>query len=201
MTPRPGRIFPNAIEPDFLVDALGLDLLTVVLFLFGLYRPWWEIGSMSWRPFQGDAFGSSCCFSSSSSTTRESADRSFRLLSHPRVYWLLMLGLVGGGALLHTLFRRLLIAGIGLRNTLIVGWQDKARALVDSLLQYPALGQDRVRPGRTRPARQHTGASWVGINALRSDRNDGGPRRDHRARLTITTACYRSSRRDGRPCR
>jgi exopolysaccharide biosynthesis polyprenyl glycosylphosphotransferase len=36
--------------------------------------------------------------------------------------------------------KRLLEAGIGARNTLIVGWSSKARELCDMVLKYPALG-------------------------------------------------------------
>jgi len=36
--------------------------------------------------------------------------------------------------------RKLLLAGIGLRNTLIIGWSDKAFKLCEMVLKYPALG-------------------------------------------------------------
>ncbi len=36
--------------------------------------------------------------------------------------------------------RRLLTAGVGLRNALIVGWNSKARDLYDRVIQHPALG-------------------------------------------------------------
>ena len=36
--------------------------------------------------------------------------------------------------------RKLLFAGIGLRNTIIIGWSDKAFELCDMVLKYPALG-------------------------------------------------------------
>ena len=56
-------------------------------------------------------------------------------------YWLLMMLCVGGGRLiLHTIQRKLLEAGVGQRNTLIIGWNDKSRALADKIGHYPALG-------------------------------------------------------------
>jgi len=36
--------------------------------------------------------------------------------------------------------RKLLLAGVGLRNTIIIGWSDKAFELCDMVLKYPALG-------------------------------------------------------------
>jgi len=36
--------------------------------------------------------------------------------------------------------RKLLLAGVGLRNTIIIGWSDKAFELCDMVLRYPTLG-------------------------------------------------------------
>jgi exopolysaccharide biosynthesis polyprenyl glycosylphosphotransferase len=56
-------------------------------------------------------------------------------------YWLLMSFMVANGRLvLRTVQRRLLEAGIGVRRTLIVGWNKKARALLDKIKRFPALG-------------------------------------------------------------
>lgn len=56
-------------------------------------------------------------------------------------YWGLMLLFVGTGRmLLHSIQRKLLEAGIGQRNTLIIGWNKNARALADKVKKYPALG-------------------------------------------------------------
>ncbi|MBN1997086.1 sugar transferase, partial [candidate division KSB1 bacterium] len=56
-------------------------------------------------------------------------------------YWFLLVFCVGVGRLmLHTFQRKLLQAGIGLRNTVIVGWSAKARKLEEKIIQYPALG-------------------------------------------------------------
>jgi len=56
-------------------------------------------------------------------------------------YWILMVLFVGAGRfMLHTFQRRLLLAGIGLHTTIIVGWSAKARELFDSVKSFPALG-------------------------------------------------------------
>lgn len=56
-------------------------------------------------------------------------------------YWGLLLLCVGSGRmLLHTIQRKLLEAGIGQRNTIIIGWNKKARELSDRVKKYPALG-------------------------------------------------------------
>ena len=56
-------------------------------------------------------------------------------------YWGLMILFVGIGRMsLHTIQRKLLEAGIGQWNTLIIGWNNKARDLADRVKKYPALG-------------------------------------------------------------
>lgn len=56
-------------------------------------------------------------------------------------YWTMMILFVGAGRMtLHTVQRKLLEAGIGQENTLIIGWNKKARELADKVRKYPALG-------------------------------------------------------------
>ena len=56
-------------------------------------------------------------------------------------YWLMLVFFVSlGRILLRTIQRKLLEKGIGRRNTLIIGWNDKARELYDKINNAPALG-------------------------------------------------------------
>ena len=56
-------------------------------------------------------------------------------------YWLLMTFMVANGRMvLRTVQRRMLESGIGMRRTVIVGWNEKARALLDKVNRFPALG-------------------------------------------------------------
>jgi len=56
-------------------------------------------------------------------------------------YWFMLVFFVSlGRILLRTIQRKLLEFGIGRRNTLIIGWNDKARELFDKLDNAPALG-------------------------------------------------------------
>ena len=56
-------------------------------------------------------------------------------------YWMLMTFMVANGRMvLRTVQRRMLESGIGMRRTLIVGANEKARALLDKVNRFPALG-------------------------------------------------------------
>jgi len=56
-------------------------------------------------------------------------------------YWLMLIFWVSlGRILLRTIQRKFLEKGIGRRNTLIIGWNDKARELYDKINNAPALG-------------------------------------------------------------
>ena len=56
-------------------------------------------------------------------------------------YWVILVAFVTIGRLaLRAAQRRLLLAGIGLKNTLIVGWAEKAFQLYDMVQNNPALG-------------------------------------------------------------
>jgi exopolysaccharide biosynthesis polyprenyl glycosylphosphotransferase len=57
------------------------------------------------------------------------------------VYWVILLGTVAAGRLaLRSFQRKLLISGIGVRNTVIVGSQTRAQSLWQEVVKYPALG-------------------------------------------------------------
>lgn len=56
-------------------------------------------------------------------------------------YWILMTFMVANGRMvLRTIQRRMLESGIGMRRTLIAGWNEKARNLLDKVSRFPALG-------------------------------------------------------------
>jgi exopolysaccharide biosynthesis polyprenyl glycosylphosphotransferase len=136
-----------SMEPDFLVPMIAIAIFWLVMFfLFGLYRPWYaksrfdEFATI----FKATTFGVLFLFFAIFIDDGGSGSpmRSRLLIT---LYWILMLGFVGVGRfLMHTFQRRLLMAGIGLRNTLIVGWSDKARELFDSVKSSPGLGYNVV---------------------------------------------------------
>lgn len=81
-------------------------------------------------------------------------------------YFALMVFCVAGGRLiLHTVQRKLLQAGVGQRNTLIIGWNGKSKRLADKIKQFPALGYRVVGFVSLKPeeiGKTHNGLSVLG---------------------------------------
>jgi exopolysaccharide biosynthesis polyprenyl glycosylphosphotransferase len=131
------------VEPDFIIPMIAVGIFwLIVFFFFGLYRPWYaksrfdEFATIFKATTFGVLFLFFAIFIDDGGVGSPLKSRLLILL-----YWLLMLTFLGSGRfLMHTFQRRLLMAGIGLRNTLIVGWSDKARELFKSVKNSPALG-------------------------------------------------------------
>jgi exopolysaccharide biosynthesis polyprenyl glycosylphosphotransferase len=134
---------PYSIEPELLLPMLIICVYWLIWFsLFGLYRLWYEQSRIDeiLTIVRSTVVGALVLFflifldDTSSETIVQS-----RLLILG--YWFALTMLVASGRLLQRFIqRRLLLAGIGLRNTLIVGWSEKAFKLCDMVLKYPALG-------------------------------------------------------------
>lgn len=131
------------IEPDLLAPMIFVYLFwALVFFLVGLYRPWYAASRLDELTllFKTTAFG--CLFlffvifvDDAGSSTGVSS----RLLIV--LYWSCLLVCVSIGRLtIRSIQRRMLVAGIGVHNTLIVGNAEPARALAEQVRRYPALG-------------------------------------------------------------
>lgn len=156
-------------EPEYWVPMIVVCLYWVILFFFfGLYRSWYaksrldEFSSI----FKAITFGVLLLFFAIfvDDQGRGSPVQTRLLIL---VYWSLLLICVGGGRfLLHTFQRRLLESGIGLHNTLIVGWAAKARELFDTVQLYPALGYKVI--GFVPVNNEQDGVSYKGVPVLNS---------------------------------
>ncbi|MBN1352907.1 undecaprenyl-phosphate glucose phosphotransferase [candidate division KSB1 bacterium] len=127
---------------------LALSLFTfgywfVLFIFFGLYRSWYAqsrldeivailktvtIGSLLWFILTADI-----------EQDIENPLRSGRLTVFS--YWVILVIMLSAGRMaLRTFQRKLLEAGIGVRNTLILGWNKIAQSLFDEIKKFPALG-------------------------------------------------------------
>jgi exopolysaccharide biosynthesis polyprenyl glycosylphosphotransferase len=137
------RLLPVSAQPDFLMPMVVISLFWVLLFLLvGLYRPWYAASRFDelLLVFKTTLIGCLIIFfvifMDDEGTTVGTSSRMLMVL-----YWVIVLACVGSGRLLlRSVQRRMLIAGIGTHNTLIVGSPARSRELFDQVSKYPALG-------------------------------------------------------------
>jgi exopolysaccharide biosynthesis polyprenyl glycosylphosphotransferase len=139
---RSGLVEVSAI-PEFWGPMVAVSVLWVTLFFaVGLYRPWYAASRFDELAllFKTISVGSAILFfvifvDDAGKPTGTSS----RILI--AVYWgILMLMVSSGRMVLRSIQRRILSAGIGVHNTLIVGSSARSRELYDEVIKYPALG-------------------------------------------------------------
>ncbi len=131
------------VEPELWLPMVFIYLYWLLLFwVVGLYRPWYaksrldEITLLFKTTVGGCLFLFFAVFVDDAGTN---VQVSSRLLI--AIYWVILFSFVAVGRLtIRSVQRRMLIAGIGVHNTLIVGSEAKSRELYDEVVQYPALG-------------------------------------------------------------
>ena len=134
---------PYSIEPDFLLPMAFVCVYWLIWFsIFGLYHSWYEQSRIDeiLTIVRVTIIGTLILF-----FLIFLDDKSSDTIVHYRLvilgYWFVLMVLVVIGRITRRFVqRRLLLAGVGLRNTIIVGWSDKAFELCDMVLKYPALG-------------------------------------------------------------
>ena len=135
--------FFYAIEPELLLPMVAVYVYWLLLFsFFGLYRSWYAQSRLDEliTLFRTTGIGALVLFFlvfiDDEPTSSQPGLRGLIV-----AYWSLLFVFVSSGRLgIRAVQRRLLEAGIGARNTLIVGWSHKAYELCDMVLKYPALG-------------------------------------------------------------
>ena len=136
-------IFPDVSQQDFWMPMLVICTYWMFLFFFfGMYRTWYMQSRLDelTEMFKTISFGTLLLFFLIFIDDQGIGSPTQSRLSIA-AYWLMMNIFVGAGRLaIHTIQRKLLEAGIGRKNSAIVGWSEKARALYHSLKKFPALG-------------------------------------------------------------
>jgi exopolysaccharide biosynthesis polyprenyl glycosylphosphotransferase len=135
------------IEPELWLPMAAIYLYWLLWFgFFGLYRSWYaqsrldEVVTLFRTTAVGVLVLFFLIFIDDSSAGAQTASR--LLIA---VYWFILFLFVSLGRLgIRTIQRALLEAGVGARNTLIIGWSRKAYELCDMVLKYPALGYKLV---------------------------------------------------------
>jgi exopolysaccharide biosynthesis polyprenyl glycosylphosphotransferase len=139
--------FVTPIEPELWLPMAVIYVYWLLLFaFFGLYRSWYaqsrldEIVTLFRTTAIGVLVLFFLVFLDDQGTAPQPGLRTLII-----AYWALLFLFVSGGRLIiRAVQKRLLEAGIGARNTVIVGWSHKAYELCDMVQKYPALGYKLV---------------------------------------------------------
>lgn len=134
-------------QPDFLLPLFSIYFYWLIIFTFvGMYRTWFalsrfdELSTLFKASFVGIFILLFLIMWDDYNTGAVSSFRFYIFL-----YWLIFLFLVGSGRLIvRSIQRNLLIKGIGRRNALIIGFNERANQIHDTILDHRALGLDVV---------------------------------------------------------
>ena len=137
--------FSLRIQPEFFPPLFVIYLYWLIIFTFvGMYRAWFaasrfdEISTLFKASFVGIFILFFAIYIDDSIHGVTSGSRILLF-----IYWGMFLFFVGSGRILIRSFqRRLLIKGVGRKNTLIVGYNKNAFEVFDQIFEHRALGLD-----------------------------------------------------------
>ncbi len=134
-------------EPDFWLPMIAVSLVwTLIFFVVGLYRPWYAASRFDELAllFKTLTVGTFILFFAVfiDDAGKPTGTSSRELIA---IYWADILVMVSSGRMvLRSVQRRMLIAGFGVHNTLIVGSSARSRDLYNEVVRYPGLGYNVV---------------------------------------------------------
>ena len=153
--------------PEVFIPMFVVYVYWVIVFTFvGMYRTWFassrfdEISTLFKSTFVGVFILFGVIFID---------DYIHNVQSNTRIlifiYWGLLIFLVGSGRIAIRGFqRRLLVKGIGRRNAVIAGFNQKSREVHDQIIEHPALGLDVVAYAAVNP--KYTGKFYKDTEVL-----------------------------------
>ncbi len=165
--------FKLFLMPEFVIPMLVIYVYWLIIFTFvGMYRTWFalsrfdELSTLFKASFVGIFILFFLIFIDD---YIHGVGSSSRILIF--IYWGVFLFMVSVGRLfVRSLQRRLLINGVGRRNSIIVGFNSKAQEVFDQIIGHPALGLDIAGfiPLRNSDShREYKGAKIIGtLNEL-----------------------------------
>ncbi len=159
-------------QPDFLLPLFAIYFYWLMIFTFvGMYRTWFalsrfdELSTLFKSSFVGIFI---LLFLIMWDDYRTGAVSSFRFYIF--VYWFIFLFAVGSGRLVvRSIQRNLLIKGIGRRNALIIGFNNKANQIHDTIQNHRALGLDVIAYVAVRE--ENLGKEYNGILVIDTVKN------------------------------
>lgn len=138
-------LFDLVIMPEFFLPMIALYFYWLLIFTFvGMYRSWFaasrfdEISTLFKATFVGIFILFFIIFLDDYINNVSSSTRILIF-----IYWALLVAFVGTGrVVIRSIQRNLLIKGFGRRNALIIGFNERAFEVLDTLIKAPALGID-----------------------------------------------------------
>lgn len=138
-------LFDLVIMPEFFLPMIALYVYWLLIFTFvGMYRSWFaasrfdEIFTLFKATFVGIFILFFIIFLDDYINNVSSSNRILIF-----IYWALLVAFVGTGRIvIRSIQRNLLIKGFGRRNAVIIGFNDRAFEVLDTLSKAPALGID-----------------------------------------------------------
>jgi exopolysaccharide biosynthesis polyprenyl glycosylphosphotransferase len=132
------------MEPEFWLPLLLIWIYWVaIFFMVGLYRSWYAASRFDELALVFKSLALGCLFLFFVVFMDDQSQHSVQVSSRMLIgmYFSILVVCVSTGRLaLRAVQRRMLINGVGTRNTVIVGSPEKSRLLYDQVVQYPALG-------------------------------------------------------------
>ncbi len=155
-------------RPEFLLPMLVIYLYWLLLFAsIGMYRPWFassrfdELSKLFKTTFIGVFILFALIFFDDAGAKHQHHSLRYLIL----IYWGILFVFVGSGRLfIRSLQRYLLIKGIGRRNTLLIGFNERSKEVVDRLLKFKQLGLDPV--GFIAVNKSNLGKKYKGIPVI-----------------------------------
>lgn len=162
-------LFTFTIRPEFLITSYILYLYWFFIFLFvGMYKTWFassrfdELSTLFKSSFIGNFILFFAIYIDDSLHGVTSGSRILIL-----IYWGMFLTFVSSGRLIvRFIQRRLLINGIGRKNSLIIGFNSKAKEVMEQIVEHRALGFDII--GFVAVEDENIGKEYKGINVIGS---------------------------------
>ncbi|HEX9005812.1 MAG TPA: sugar transferase [Bacteroidota bacterium] len=166
-----GRMLGDVGTPDFFYPMLVLYAYWGLIFTAAaLYRPLYAASRLdeSLAIFKAVSVGCLILFFVIFVDDAGSGGTSSRMLMI--VYWAILVAAASAGRILvRSVQRRLLIAGIGRRRTVIVGSRGRGLDLYDQVQRYPALGYEIIGFVGLQPGRSSTGRKALPVLGTISD--------------------------------
>ena len=155
-------------RPEFFLPMLVIYLYWLLLFAsIGMYRPWFassrfdELSKLFKTTFIGVFILFALIFFDDAGAKHQHHSLRYLIV----IYWGILFVFVGSGRLfIRSLQRYLLIKGVGRRNTLLIGFNERSKEVADRLLKFKQLGLDPV--GFIAVDKSNLGKEYKGIPVI-----------------------------------